>query len=569
MEAAGRIIKKLFRKFWTAGYRSIACSVLFLSIVIPTWAQSFGGASGIFTDYNGYWASSIGATNPLLPDNTHHLLAFTWNGVTYSTGIDDAKLDAHSLLYSAQVYQAFPVRNIGWTNGTYIGLGQMYDEIDNAISVPAPFSVPPNLSSFLTRGIQGLDFGSGVANIAAGNIIFDFTGIIDQTQIGDGIPDILVTQMADPSSTLDEIYMTDANGIRVGNSLRINHLNIPSLGKWSADFYRLDGLGAAFIKGTRDLRLWVADLSAFGITQHNYHLVRSMRYRLNGSSDPAFAAFKVGVFDIIAANDDQAEAMHNMPVEINVLTNDLPREILNPASLRVIHPPVNGTTAVDSQSGLVSYTPNEGFAGLDTFIYEICGSNAIQCDEATVFVDVAAGPLFYDFLDFDVNLKDNTGVILTWKRKLDHSESAAFVERSTDGKTWITLNQNKPVLSFWGIEYEYTDRFPILGETSYYRIRIETGYGTSIYSEVKRVNGQEKRHEAMRISPNPTYRTSKITWHGTPPLAWVLSTSGLDVTHLVKFQPIAFNSIEMDLSALPPGVYIIRTPSESRTITKK
>ena len=258
-------------------------------------AVGVGGVSSIYTDFNGYWTSGTEGASSIRPNKSHHLSAYTWNGTTYSTGVSDASLEKNNISFVPAVYQAFPVRNIASTSTTYVGLGQLQDGVDGGISSTPPFPTPPNLANFFTDGLQGLDIGTGVANIKAGELIFDFTGIIDRHQIADGIPDILVSQIADPSNTTDEIYLTDAQGKMVGKRLSITHNKIASVGKWTADFYELSGKKTAFTNEDRDLRLWVAELSAFGINEENYKQVKSMRYKLNGTSDPAFAAFKVGV----------------------------------------------------------------------------------------------------------------------------------------------------------------------------------------------------------------------------------------------------------------------------------
>ncbi|EON75370.1 hypothetical protein ADIS_4074 [Lunatimonas lonarensis] len=531
--------------------------------------QAFGGASGIITDYNGFWNSSINAINPIMPDNTHHLLAFSWNGQVFSTGVDDENLAANSVNFSPQIYQAFPVRNIQSTNVTYIGLGQLYDGIDNGISSPPPFSIPPNLSSFLTRGLQGLDFGSGVANIAAGSIIFDFTGIIDETQIGDGIPDILVTQMADPNGNLDAIFMTDADGNMIGNALSINHLTIPSLGKWSADFYRLNGTSAAFIKGTRDLRLWVAELSAFGITLDNYHLVRSMRYTLNGSSDPAFAAFKVGVFDIIAANDDHAETLPKLPVQINVLANDLPQEILNPAFLRIISSAANGATQINNQTGVITYTPNDGFSGLDFFIYEICGSSELQCDEATVFIDVAAGALSSEFIHFNATWLPKGEVSLSWKLRSSPERRRTIVERSSDGGNWISIHEDPQKVPSLQADLSYIDPFPNPTKPTFYRICVVTEPDRRIYSEVRRVAPPINRPIILEVYPNPTAGFVTVTGtHSSMSDFAIISGQGFDVSGQVIVHPKNSLSFELDLSTLSPGIYILKVGTNVKRIKK-
>src|SRR5690606_25505289 len=129
------------------------------------FAQSSGGATRIYTDHNGYWTSGVGAINPVHPDNSHNLTGFTWGGTTYSTGVDDEQLIASNVSFTPAIFQAFPVRNIHSTSSTYLGFGQLYDGVDNNRSVPAPFPVPPKLANYLTDGLQGLDIGTGVANI--------------------------------------------------------------------------------------------------------------------------------------------------------------------------------------------------------------------------------------------------------------------------------------------------------------------------------------------------------------------------------------------------------------------
>jgi hypothetical protein len=383
--------------------KNLLAILIFFSFQIEVTGQTFGGASKIHTDFDGYWSSGVGEINTLVkPNNSHNLLGFTWKNVTYSTGVNDARLVSSGVNISPANYQAFPVRNIGSTSGTYIGLGQLYDGVDGGISSPPPFAVPPNLANFLTDGVQGLDIGTGVANIKAGELIFDFNGIIDQAQIADGIPDILVSQIAQPSSTTDEIYMADANGAKVGNSIFINHVDIARVGSWHADFYNLDGKSAAFINGERDLRLWVGELSSFGINNSNYQSVKSMRYKLNGSSDPAFAAFKVGVFDILSANNDVAETDQNQEVEINVMENDQPFLSLDPSTVKVIKDPKNGTFKINTTTGNIYYTSNLDFSGTDVFTYEVCSNQSefSQCDEAIVEVNVRSIKLPIALLDF-------------------------------------------------------------------------------------------------------------------------------------------------------------------------
>ncbi len=50
---------------------------------------------------------------------------------------------------------------------------------------------------------------------------------------------------------------------------------------------------------------------------------------------------------------------------------------------------MDGSTAVDDTTGVVTYTPNENYFGDDSFDYEVCDTGIpIFCDSATVFITV-------------------------------------------------------------------------------------------------------------------------------------------------------------------------------------
>jgi len=94
----------------------------------------------------------------------------------------------------------------------------------------------------------------------------------------------------------------------------------------------------------------------------------------------------------IQAIRDTAHTALNFSVDINVLTNDIPKKSLNPATLTIINPPQNGNAMVAGDS-LISYSPNPDFAGSDAFEYSICDYFQ-HCAQASVLVLVDDVPLF-------------------------------------------------------------------------------------------------------------------------------------------------------------------------------
>jgi uncharacterized repeat protein (TIGR01451 family) len=93
----------------------------------------------------------------------------------------------------------------------------------------------------------------------------------------------------------------------------------------------------------------------------------------------------------IAVNDF-ATTTNGSPVVINVLANDISTNgVLDPSTLTVTRSATNGTTSVDAYTGAVTYTPNAGFTGTDTFQYTVQDDLGSISSAATVTV-VAYGP---------------------------------------------------------------------------------------------------------------------------------------------------------------------------------
>lgn len=92
----------------------------------------------------------------------------------------------------------------------------------------------------------------------------------------------------------------------------------------------------------------------------------------------------------IIANDDVVVTDMNVAVITNVVANDVDFENnIDNASLVVTVQPTNGTTSVNTTTGEITYTPDLGYFGNDSYTYSICdGTPTITCDEAVVSVTV-------------------------------------------------------------------------------------------------------------------------------------------------------------------------------------
>ena len=96
------------------------------------------------------------------------------------------------------------------------------------------------------------------------------------------------------------------------------------------------------------------------------------------------------VNDAPIANPDVSTTIQDVPVTITVLSND--SDIDNPLGTPVVSTPAaHGTTMVNA-SGTITYTPNPGYNGPDSFIYTLCDPQPL-CDTALVVINVSpVGP---------------------------------------------------------------------------------------------------------------------------------------------------------------------------------
>jgi trimeric autotransporter adhesin len=263
----------------------------------------------IVTDFQGYWRSGVRPnTNAISPNNSHNLLSFTYNGVRYSTGVNDAILAANSLPFTAGKYKALPVSALSaapTTGGTYIGLGQLYDGVAGGATPPPANNIP----FYLTDGVSGLNLGTAVYNLPVSNLVFDI-GLFNIARIGDGIPDIIVTQVGEISAGVKDTFkFIDPAGNIVGNAIPVTFTGADSLGLIDNDFYNAWQTPMGFATGfypsntKRAVRFYAFELSEFGLNGSNFASIDKFVQRLSGQSDQAFVAYNTNTIQILPNNN--------------------------------------------------------------------------------------------------------------------------------------------------------------------------------------------------------------------------------------------------------------------------
>lgn len=222
------------------------------------------------------------------------------------------------------------------------------------------------------------------------------------------------------------------------------------------------------------------------------------------------------------ANPDRDSTPQNTMVTIPVVTSNDDFGADSPSSMSITEQPKNGTAIVndggtpnDPTDDQIDYTPNPGFTGADTLIYEICtqengggGSNRPgrlnrptgigNCDTAMVIITVttAEGPLPVLLTSFNMNSNGNV-VNLTWSVAQETGVKDYEILFSADGTNFKSVGS---VTATNSSNYGFTFISGITGN-NYYRIKTIDKDGKVTYSVIKMI--RLGNNEAIQVYPNP------------------------------------------------------------------
>lgn len=88
--------------------------------------------------------------------------------------------------------------------------------------------------------------------------------------------------------------------------------------------------------------------------------------------------------------DESAGTPRNTAVDISVLANDSDFDSdLGAANLDIVAPPAFGTASVNSSTGTITYVPNNGYSGADSFVYRVADAQGNFSNNAKVSITVA------------------------------------------------------------------------------------------------------------------------------------------------------------------------------------
>jgi len=216
---------------------------------------------------------------------------------------------------------------------------------------------------------------------------------------------------------------------------------------------------------------------------------------------------------------------------------------------------INATSIYSTAGNMVTYTDIQLHDGATGYYYIDISNGSSR---------IITAPIWYsrnDALVLSVNLiafdaqKINGNVKLTWSTAQEINSHSFEVQRSADGRNWISIaNVNAAGNSNMPIYYNSMDYAPVMG-VNYYRLKQINQSGNALYSNIKTIiftPGYE-----VLITPNPAHEKLNIYFTKTNNLTTKVQLYSVN-GQLVKQWATNEPSLQINVSTLPRGMYFIK-----------
>ena len=199
---------------------------------------------------------------------------------------------------------------------------------------------------------------------------------------------IIVTPVNDPPLAMDDVATTSEDTPVVVN-VPLNDTDVDgNLAPTTVAIVDGPDNGTAIVNPLTGQVTYTPDPNYNGPDTFTYQICDT-----DGLCDTATVTVDVGgLNDPPLAVDDPATTPEDTPVEIPVLVNDSdPDGTLNPATVAIVSGPDHGSVAI--VGGVVTYTPDPGFHGIDRFTYTVADNEGATSNVATVTIRIPAGTI--------------------------------------------------------------------------------------------------------------------------------------------------------------------------------
>lgn len=394
----------------------------------------------------------------------------------------------------------------------------------------------------ITVTVTAKVIGTGTA--AVGGVIYDFSGssFHYNSDYSAGVLTVTASAPVRTITAVDESDTTDVDTAVEVNVLANDNASNATVDTGSVTITQQPAHGTVTVDPVSGKITYTPNSGYTGTDTFKYTIATNEDAAV---TDEATVTITIAAADVHpVATDDSDSTDVNVPVEIDVLANDVAgTNPLDPTSVSVTANPSNGTVTVDPVSGKITYTPNSEYTGTDTFSYEVCDTaNPANCDTAvvTVTIDPTNSVALPDAVDDSESTSVDTPVDVTVL-------SNDTVTGGTLDETSVTITQ-QPAHGTVSVD-------PVTGKVTY---TPNSGYtGTDSFKYTVAVDGDSTNKDEATV-------TITINEVVAPPAQEVVVDEVADVDEKLTIDPTTLdpNAPEID----PTTVEITEGP-QNGTVT--
>lgn len=226
----------------------------------------------------------------------------------------------------------------------------------------------------------------------------------------------------------------------------------------------------------------------------------------------------------------------------------------------------------DNDGFFADETPIAGAVSLGGGIYAFNGVSAIANNLRFTLAttNLLQTPLPVTLTMFNAVPVNKNNVLVTWQTSTQFNNALFTVQRSKDNINWEDVKtiagagNSNDILN-----YAVTDETPYNG-ISFYRLKQTDINNVYSYSVIKTVNLNKTGKFNVNVYPNPVVQilTIKADEDELQRVS-IYNMQGQDLSKLVTMQKISAAQVNIDVSNLKPGMYILKTNSTVQKITKQ
>ncbi len=263
------------------------------------------------------------------------------------------------------------------------------------------------------------------------------------------------------------------------------------------------------------------------------------------------------------AADDVASTLEDTEVIIAVLSNDSTNfGALDLASVMEVVSPAHGNLLFNPD-GSITYSPESGYFGLDSFVYRVCNTFGACSDaQVNVTIDEVIDPPVCDVpVNLTATILSPTSAMLSWDPVLN-ADGYQFQGRRI-GSSWTNRGTTNTSLTFSIFNP---------GDTYQFRVRAFCN-GTSIVSDFAGIQsftmplarGNASMESTLTLAPNPAtdYVDIRIALSDD-----VQDVAMFDLTGQLVASWTLHGDTRVDISHLPSGSYFIQSSVQGQAVVQ-